>query len=502
MTVTLSGSRLTTASVLRVARGRERVELDAAALDRVRHCRGFLDRNIAARKVMYGVNTGIGELSEVVLPPEKVREFQRYLVYSHAAGYGDPFPEEVIRAAWTSRINVLLKGHSGCRTVIPEKMAECLNKGVTPVVCRRGSVGACGDLSPMSQAALVLLGEGEAFYGGARLKAADALSRAGIEPIVFEARDGLAAINGSNVIAGLGALLVEDAERWLLATEAAAAVTLQALNANLISYDDRVHTVRGFPGALASARRIRALCQGSGLFDRPGKRLQDAYALRSTPQVTGAAWDTLEYARRNLEIELNGVGDNPLFFPDDDGGTVLNGANFQATPISFPLEFLGIAVTTVAALSERRLNRLLNPHLSMGLPAFLTKSAGMFSGLMLSQYTAGALVCECRILASPAATGSIPAAADQEDFVSMGMTTALKTREILSHAAGIVGIELMCGAQALDILGAEKASPAAKKIHGAIRERVARLVEDRPIYDDINACADLVRTHDWRALTT
>jgi len=497
MSVVLDGSHLTTSDVLRVARGREPVEIAPEALERVRHCRDFLERNMAAGNVMYGVNTGIGELSEVVLSPEETERFQKYLVYSHAAGYGEPLPEEVVRAAWTSRINVLSKGHSGCRPDIPLKMAELLNLGVTPVVCSRGSVGACGDLSPMAQAALVLIGEGEAYFDGERYPGAEALAKAGAEPLVFEARDGLAAINGSNVIAGMGSIEVEDAESLIAASEAAAAMTLQALNANLISYDRRLHEARGFPGAVKSAERIRALCEGSGLVDRPGKRLQDAYALRSTPQVVGAAWDTLDYARTNFEIELNGVGDNPIFFPDEDGGIVINGANFQGTPTAFPLEYIGISITTIAALSERRTNRLLNPNLSMGLPAFLTKGAGMFSGLMLAQYTAGSLVCESRILCNPAATGSIPAAADQEDFVSMGMTTALKTRQVLDHSAAVIGIELMCAAQAFDILGAEKASPATRKIHAAIRKRVARLEEDRPIYNDINALADLVRTYPW-----
>ncbi|MCU0726211.1 MAG: aromatic amino acid ammonia-lyase [Planctomycetes bacterium] len=496
MSIVLSGQNLTPSSVLRIARHGEPVELAPEALERVRHCRAFLDRNIVAGKVMYGVNTGIGELSEVVLPPERIREYQRYLVCSHAAGYGDPMPEEVVRAAWVSRVNVLLKGHSGCRPEIPSQMVALLNRGVTPVVCTRGSVGACGDLSPMAQAALVLIGEGEAFFRGRRLPAAKALAEAGVAPIAFEARDGLAAINGSNVIAGMGSIAVMDAERFLLASESAAAMSLLALNANLISYDERLHRARGFPGAVRSAARIRALCRG-GALDRPGKKLQDAYALRSTPQVTGAAWDTLDHARGAFEIELNGVCDNPVFFPDEDGGTVLNGANFQGTPTAFPLEFLGIAVTTVAALSERRTNRLLNPHLSMGLPAFLTKGAGMFSGLMLVQYTAGALVCECRVLSHPAATGSIPAAADQEDFVSMGLTTALKTRQILSHSAAVVGIELLCGAQALDLLGPEKASPPLRDLHARIRERVKRLTEDRPLHDDINAMADFVRTNDF-----
>jgi len=500
MTVVLDGEHLTTEKVLRVARSREEVALAPEALERVAHCRAFLDEKIADETVMYGINTGIGELCGVLLSPDQTRDFQRYLVYSHAAGYGEPLPEEAVRAAMTSRTNVLLKGHSGCRTVIPQMMAALLNGGVTPVVCSRGSVGACGDLSPMSQIALVLIGEGEAYFEGGRYPAAEALAKAGIDPIVFEARDGLSSINGSNVIAGMGSIAVEDTESFLKASEAAASLTLQALNANMSGYDERLHKARGFPGSVKSAARIRRLTDGSGLFDRGGKKLQDAYSLRSTPQVTGAAWDTLDYARTQFHIELNGVGDNPLFFPDEDGGTVINGANFQGTPTAFPLEYIGISVTTVAALSERRTNRLLNPNLSCGLPAFLTKGAGMFSGLMLSQYTAGSLVCESRVLSHPAATGSIPAAADQEDFVSMGMTSALKTRQIIHHCAGVVGIELMCGAQAMDFLGAEKVSPAGKRLYAEIRERVEFLEEDRPIHGDINALADLVREFDWESL--
>ncbi|MEN8152312.1 MAG: aromatic amino acid ammonia-lyase, partial [Planctomycetota bacterium] len=250
MTVLLNGSSLTTESVLRVARHREEVALAPEALERVAHCRSFLDTKIEDGTVMYGINTGIGELCNVVLDPGQIRDFQRYLVYSHAAGYGEPLPEEAVRAAMTSRTNVLVKGHSGCRPLIPQTMVALLNAGVTPVVCSRGSVGACGDLSPMSQIALVLIGEGEAFYEGERLPASEALAKAGLEPIVFEARDGLSSINGSNVIAGMGSIAVEDTESFLAASEAAASLTLQALNANLTGYDERLHSARGFPGSV------------------------------------------------------------------------------------------------------------------------------------------------------------------------------------------------------------------------------------------------------------
>jgi len=421
-----------------------------------------------------------------------VEKYQRYLIYSHAAGYGKPLPEDVVRAAILSRINCHCHGHSGLRSVVVETLKEMLNKGVTPVICEKGSVGASGDLSPMAQMALVPMGEGEAFYKGERLPAKEAMERAGIPTIVYEARDGLATINGSNVIAGLGALEIYDAERWIKNSEIVAAMTLEVLNANMKAYDERLHKVRGYPGAMECSENIRNITLGSELLAQKGKKVQDCYSLRSTPQVVGAARDALKWVRYMLEIELNSAADNPTFFPNEE--LVLTGANFQGTPMAFALELLGTAITTVCVLSERRTNRLLNPHLSMGLPAFLTKGAGMFSGLMLSQYTAGALVCENRILSHPAATGSIPAAADQEDFVSMGWTTALKTQQIIDNAQAVLGIEFMAGAQAVDFRRPIKASKGVQAAYDVIRKYVEHLEEDRPLYDDINKLKEVVES--------
>jgi histidine ammonia-lyase len=442
---------------------------------------------------MYGVTTGIGELSEVVLTPEQVQNFQKYLVYSHAAGYGDPLPEEVVRAAILTRINVLCNGHSGIRPVVVETLMNMLNRGVTPVMCERGSVGASGDLSPMAQMALVPMGEGEAFYEGKRMSGKEAMDKAGIPTVKYEARDGLATINGSNVILGMGSLELCDADRWIKTSEVACAMTLEVLNANMLAYDPRIHEARGFPGAIECASNIRRLADGSELLQQEGKKVQDAYSLRSSPQVTGAAKDCWKHAKEMLEVEANGVGDNPLFF-EDEGGICITGANFQGTPMALPLEYLGTSITTVAALSERRMNRLMNPNLSMGLPAFLTKGAGMFAGLMLTQYTAGSLVCENRVLSHPAATGSIPAAADQEDFVSMGMTTALKTRQILDNADAVVAIELMAGAQALDFKKPLKPGRGVKAAYDVVRKYVEFLEEDRPLFDDINNLTAVVRS--------
>jgi len=491
MAIELTGNNLKIEDLVAVARKRAEVSISEEAYKRIKNCRNFVDKRIKEKAVMYGITTGIGELSEVILTPDQIEKFQKYLVYSHAAGCGKPFPEEVVRAAMLSRINVHCNGKSGLRPVVDETLVQMLNKGVTPVVYEKGSVGASGDLSPMSQMALVLIGEGEAFYKGERINGKKAMDKAGIPIIVFAARDGLATINGSNMIAGLGSLELYDIERWIKISEIAAAMTLEVLNANMAGYDERLHKARGFPGAVICAENIRRITEGSGLLKREGKKVQDAYSLRSTPQVVGSAKDTLIFAKNMFEIELNGVGDNPLFFPDEE--VYLTGANFQGTPLAFPLEFMGIGVTTISALSERRLNRLMNPNLSMGLPAFLTKGAGMFSGLMLTQYTAGSLVCENRVLSHPAATGSIPAAADQEDFVSMGMNTALKTRQIIENAHTVLAIEMMAGAQAVDLIQGSKPSKGIQAAYEVIRKYTDFLEEDRPLFEDINALSGAVR---------
>jgi len=492
MAIVLDGSGLTIEKVVRIARQAEPVELAPAALERIKTCRGLLEKKIDAREIMYGVNTGIGEFSEIVLEDDQVREFQKFLIYNHAAGIGDPAPIEYVRGAMAGRINVHAHGHSGCRPEITLTLLAMLNKGVTPFVCQKGSVGACGDLAPMSQVALLLMGEGQAYYQDELLDGAEALERAGIPVPGLHARDGLATINGSNLLTAMSAIHIHDMERWLKQAEITAAMSLEALRANMKPYESRLHEVRGFAGAVRSAQAIRRCVAGSDLLTGKVKtKVQDAYSMRSTPQVIGAAHDAVAYARSQVEIELNGVGDNPIFFPEDD--LTLTGANFQGTPVSLPMELAGQAITMVSVLSERRLNRLLNPALSAGLPAFLTKGAGMFSGMMLSQYTADSLIVEQRMLCTPAAVASIPAAADQEDFVSMGMNTALKNAQILDNAYGILGIEMMGAAQALDLREFQpgKGSAAART---CVREVVDFLDIDRSLAPDHTAMQALVKS--------
>jgi histidine ammonia-lyase len=492
MTITLDGSGLTIEKLVNIARNNEKVELHPNAVKRIKECREVLDKKLKAREIMYGVNTGIGEFSEVVLSDEQIKEFQKYLVYNHAAGIGDPAPIEYVRGAMASRVNVHAHGQSACRFEITKTLLEMLNKGVTPYVCQKGSVGASGDLAPMSQIALLMLGEGKAFYKGELLEGNEAMKNAGIDIPGLKARDGLAIINGSNLLTAMSALLIYDANRFLKQAEIAAAMSLEALRANMKPYTTKLHEARGFPGAVRSSSAICKVIKGGDLYEGKIKcKIQDAYSMRSTPQVIGAAHDCLAYARSQVEIELNGVGDNPVFFPKED--LQLSGANFQGTPVSLPMDMVGTAITMVCVLSERRLNRLNNPALSVGLPAFLTKGAGMFSGLMLSQYTADSLIVEQRILSNPASIQSIPAAADQEDFVSMGMNTAIKNFQILDCAYGVLGIEFMAAAQALDFREYNFGN-GVTKAKKTIRKHVKFLDEDRPLYPDHTKMKELVKS--------
>ena len=492
MTLMVTGSGLTIKNVVEVARYNEKVKLHPEALKRIKKCRAMLEKKIKAHEIMYGVNTGIGEFSEVVLTDDQVEDFQKYLIYNHAAGIGDPAPIEYVRGAMLGRINVHAHGQSGCRPEITQTLVEMLNKGVTPFVCQKGSVGACGDLAPMSQIALLMMGEGEAYYKGKLLNGKEAMKKAGITIPGLQARDGLSIINGSNLLTAMSAIFLYDANNWLKQAEIAAAMSLEALKANMKPYSIKLHEARGFKGAIRSAEVIGKLIEGGDLKEGKVKcKVQDAYSMRSTPQVIGAVHDALAYAQSQVEIELNGVGDNPVFFPDED--LQISGANFQGTPVSLPMDMAGAAITIVSVMSERRMNRLNNPALSVGLPAFLTKGAGMFSGLMLSQYTADMLIVEQRILSNPASIQSIPAAADQEDFVSMGMNTAIKNFQILDNAYGILGIELMAAAQALDFRK-YKFGKGVTKAKEIIRKHVEFLDVDRPLYPDHTKMKELVKS--------
>ncbi|MFA5623985.1 MAG: aromatic amino acid ammonia-lyase [Bradymonadales bacterium] len=481
MAIEIGQRHYSVADVVAVARHGEKVFLGEDAVTRITQCREFLEERVGSKEIIYGTNTGIGEFSEIVLEDAQLEDFQRYLVYNHAAGVGEPAPIEHIRAAMFLRVLVQSKGFSGCRLELTQCLVDMLNQGVCPVVCERGSVGACGDLAPLSQVALVLLGEGEAFYKGERLGGGEAMRRAGIKPCGLKVRDGLAVINGASVSAGIGALLVHDTGEWIRQAEIAAAMSLEALKANLMPYEARIVELRGFAGAVDCSWNLRAMMQGSDLHDKVKPRVQDAYTMRSTPQVIGTLRDHWRWCEEQMITEINGVCDNPVF--DAEAKRIYTGANFQGSPFSMPLDNLGAGITMVSVLSERRLNRLLNPALNGGLPAFLAKNPGYNSGFMLSQYTADAQIVEQKILSQPAFIQSIPAAADQEDFVSMSMNSALKTAQILKLAQSIIGIELLAATQGVELRGFTpgKGTKAAMQV---VRKHVPLLDVDRPLHID------------------
>ena len=492
MSINITGKDLSIDKLYQVSYENAQVSLDQDSISKINVCRKMVEDKIDQGEIMYGINTGIGEFSETILDSDKLEDFQRYLIYNHAAGIGDPAPIEYVRAAMASRINVHANGNSGCRLEITNTLVEMLNKGVTPYVCQKGSVGACGDLAPMAQLALVLLGEGKAYFKGELLDGKKAMEAADIKIPGLKARDGLAVINGSNLLTSMSAIYIYRLRNLLKHCEVGASMCLDALKANPRPYDERLHKLRGFSGSVKSASAIRKmLSEGDLITGKLKTKVQDAYSLRSTPQVIGAVHDAEIYCTSQVEIELNGVGDNPIFIPEEN--IQISGANFQGTPVSLPMDMLGAALTMVCVMSERRLNRLNNPALSEGLPAFLTKGAGMFSGLMLSQYTADMQIVEQRILSTPASIQSIPAAADQEDFVSMGMNTAIKNFQILDNAYGIIGIELMAAAQALDFRD-HKFGNGVTSARNTIRKHVDHLDEDRPLYDDHNKMKDLVKS--------
>ncbi len=493
MTVALDGESLTIDRLVDVARNKQHVRVTDEAWKRIESSRRMLEKKIDAHETMYGVTTGIGEFSEVTLTPQQIKEFQKLLIYSHAAGIGEPMEREVVRGAMCGRINVHSKGYSGGRRKVTEYLVESLNHELTPVVCEKGSVGACGDLAPMSQIALALMGEGEMFVNGEIMDSKTALNDIGLKPLELEARDGLAIINGSNVLTALAAIILHDAKRWMKLHDITASMTLEALMANMKPYDKRIHVLRGFQGSQKVSANLNLITTDSEILFSGKKKVQDAYSMRSTPQVAGTLRDAIEFATKQVETELNGVGDNPIFLTKEK--EVLTGANFQGTPVALPMEMIGTGLSMVAVISERRMNRLTNPALSVGLPPFLTKKPGMNSGMMLAQYTADALIAETRILSHPAANQSIPAAADQEDFVSMGLTTSQKVKKILDNCYGVLAIEMMAAAQALDLRG-KRSGKGTSAAHRVVRKYVEFLDDDRPLYKDNNRMVELLKSNE------
>jgi len=492
--IEIDGSSLTLEQTAAVADGAE-ARLADGARDRVIRARKFIEEIVERGEVVYGINTGFGKLSDVTIPSEKLRELQVNLVRSHACGVGDPLPERAVRAMVLQRANVLAKGYSGCRPVVIETLLEMLNRGVHPSIPSRGSVGASGDLAPLAHLALVVIGEGEAIYRAARMAGAEALNLAGISPLELEAKEGIALLNGTQAMTAVGGLALLGAERLADAADVTGAMSLEALKGTPVAFDYRIHAVRPHPGQMKSARRLRELIEGSEIRESHrdhavDPRVQDAYALRCMPQVHGAVRDALLHARRILEIEINSATDNPLIFAD--AGEVLSGGNFHGEPIALALDYAAIAVADLGTISERRVERLVNPDLS-GLPAFLTPDPGTSSGMMIAQVAAVSLIAENNVLAHPASVTNLPTSANKEDHVSMGMTSALKFAQVVRNVEMILAIELMCAAQGLEFLKPLKPGPRLAHVYSLVRERVPALERDTPLSGYIESLVPLIR---------
>lgn len=482
-TVTLDGHSLSIADVVAVARGRVPVAVAPRALEAVRASRAAVEAALERGDTLYGVNTGFGKLAHVRIAPDRLRELQANLIRSHAAGVGEPLPAEAVRAMMVLRANVLLRGTSGVRPVVPELIVAMLNHGIHPRVPGQGSVGASGDLAPLSHLALAMIGEGD---GGAALHAA------GLASVVLEAKEGLAFVNGTQAQTGLAALLVHDAWTLWRTAHAAAAMSLEAVRGTPDPFDARIHDARPHPFQQRSAALLRRLLAESEIRESHRKndpRVQDAYSLRCTPQVLGAAGEAVAFAERLVTTELNAATDNPLVFGDD----ILSGGNFHGQPIALGLDVLGIALTTLVALAERRIERIVNPDLSSGLPAFLANDPGLESGFMTAQITAAALLAECRVLATPASVQSVPTEGNQEDVVPMGMTAAWKAERILRNATRVVAIELLAAAQGLEFLKPLRPGAGVARTYAAVRREVPPLDRDRPMSEEIEGVAAGVR---------
>ncbi len=470
------------------------IELTEESKARVQRCREYVDKVISQNQIVYGLTTGFGKFSTVTIPPENIAELQLNLIRSHAVNVGEPYSEVITRAIMLLRINVLAKGHSGIRLQTLEALIEMLNKRVHPLIPMRGSVGASGDLSPLSHLALVLIGEGEALYQGQRMSGAEAMRAAGITPVVLEAKEGLALNNGTQVMAAIGALAVIDLERLAQQADMIAAMSIDALLGTPCAFDELVHQLRPHPGQLASAANIRNLLENSKLRASHLNcgNVQDAYSLRCSPQVHGAVRDAIAYAKGVIGIELNSATDNPLIFPEED--KVISGGNFHGEPLAIALDVLAIAASELASISERRIEQILNPALNRGLTPFLANRPGIDSGYMIAQLTAASVVSENKVLSHPASVDSIPTSANQEDHVSMGSVSAIKLIQILKNIRTALGIELMIASSALDQRGIES-SLALESVKHALRAEIPALEKDRILYPDINAAIEFLTSN-------
>ncbi len=488
--LSLSGEDLTPEQVGRVAFGPAELTLAPEALERMRASHAFVGSIVSSGKPSYGISTGFGDLSRVFISEDMNASLQLNLIRSHAAGVGKPFPKEVVRALMLLRLNALCVGYSGIDPKVADLLGQLVNQEITPLIPEQGSLGASGDLANLAHMSLVLVGEGRAELDGELVSGGEALARRGLRPVRLGGKDGLALINGTSAMLGLGVLALLEAEYCAGAANAAAALSFEALRGFRPALDPRIHELRRQPGQMAVAAILSDLLEGSDYVDSRTEDVQDAYTLRCIPQVHGASRDALAYVRAVMEREINAVTDNPIVFAES--GQVISGGNFHGQPLALALDFMGIALAELANISERRTERMVNPQLSNGLPAFLCQNQGVQSGFMIPQYVAASLVSENKILAHPASVDSIPSSANKEDHVSMGAIAARKARKIVSNTARVLAIELLCAAQALDLLDKRDLGLGTGKIYQLIRGLVPVLTDDRSLSADIETVACLI----------
>ncbi|WP_138160664.1 histidine ammonia-lyase [Peptoniphilus catoniae] len=491
--VILNGENLTLEDVVAVARQGAKVEISKDSIEKVKKSRAIVDEIVEEERVVYGVTTGFGSLSEVSISKEDCSQLQENLIRTHSSGYGNPLSEEEVKAVMLIRINSLVKGYSGIRLETVQTILDMLNKGVVPHIPEKGSVGASGDLAPLAHMVLPMLGLGRAYYKGELMSGKEAMEKAGVKVIKLEAKEGLALINGTTVLTAIGALATYDAIKLLKLADIAGALSLEAHRGIIDAFYEKLHLIRPHKGCLATAKNFRALVEGSTFITHTAEiRVQDAYTLRCMPQVHGANKDTINYVKEKVEIEINAGTDNPIVTPD---GNVISGGNFHGEPMAQPFDFLGIAASEIANISERRVERLVNHQLS-GLPSFLVKEPGLNSGFMITQYAAAALVSENKVLAHPASVDSITSCENQEDFVSMGTIAARKAREIIKNALRVVATETMAACQAIDFREEEgyKLGVGTQAAYDAFRKEVKFIEKDKDveIYDELEKATELL----------
>lgn len=490
--ILIDGNSLTIEDVVKIARDNYKIELTKDALDKVTKARELVDKLVEEEKISYGITTGFGKFSDVVISKGDSQKLQKNLIMSHSCGVGNPLSEEIVRAIMLLRVNNLSKGYSGIRVKTLQTLVDMINKGVHPIIPEKGSLGSSGDLAPLSHMVLTMLGEGEAIYKGERLSSKEAMNRAEVEILDhLSSKEGLALINGTQVMTAIGLLTLHDSINLLKTADIAFGLTMEALNGITCAMDEKVHAVRPHKGQINTAKNLLEILNGSEMTTKQGEaRVQDAYSLRCSPQIHGASKDAIEYVKNKINIEINSVTDNPIIFPEQED--VISGGNFHGQPMALSFDFLGIALSEIANISERRIEKLVNPALSHGLPAFLVNKGGLNSGFMIVQYSAASLVSENKVLAHPASVDSIPSSANQEDHVSMGTIAARKSREIMENVRKVIAMEILSAAQAIDLRGKKKLGIGSEAAYKIIREHTPFVDKDRIMYKDINICEEII----------